>query len=173
MSFVGSVPYRGPDLLAASFPGTALDWSSMTEVLTCHQCGAQFESHGPGTRCPVCSSRVEMRDSRTSGAVYSFSSGGGFRAITWGGGRSVLIAIAAAIAAPFCVSTGLLALFLGAIFDASVLLTLGAVLMTLGLLAFAFFAWKLRRGLQQASRAWRSAGDAPHYDDDRVEGRWQ
>jgi hypothetical protein len=147
----------------------------MIEVLECPKCGTQFESMGPGSRCPVCNARGEPRDQRGSGGAFFFSSnGGGLRAMSWGGGRGLLAAILSAVLFPFLLATGTVALALGAIFDVSVLLTIGVVLMTIGLVVFAFFVWKLWRGYRGLSRAWRGDGfSASRIDDDRISGRWE
>jgi hypothetical protein len=146
----------------------------MIEVLVCPKCGTQFESNGPGSRCPVCNSRGESRNRRGSGAAYFFSSnGGGLRAMSWGGGRGLLLAIASVIAAPFLASTGIIALAIGGIFDVAALVTIGLVLMTFGLVLFVFFLWKLWRGLRGAARAFQGmTAERPYEDDGRIDGRW-
>jgi hypothetical protein len=146
----------------------------MIEVFVCPNCGTQFESRGPGTRCPVCNTRGKSRERRGSGAAYFFSSNGGFRSMTWGGGRGLLLAVLSALLAPVLLSSGLVALAIGAIFDVSFLVTLGLVMMTMGLVLFVFFLWKLVRGLRSAARTWNEMSGAAHQDDDgRVTGRWQ
>ena len=145
----------------------------MIEVLVCPNCGSQFESRGPGTRCPVCNARGERHSRLANNGYAGFSSRPGFRMIAMSGGSGLMLAIVSAIAAPFLISTGIVALALGGIFDVALLVTAGLVLMTLGFVAFAFFLWKLWRGFRGASRAWQDISGASRGDDDRIDGRWQ
>ena len=155
----------------------------MIEVLSCPSCDAQFESNGPGTRCPVCGTRGEARTSRRdephdsqrrSGAAFSFSSnGGGFRAVSWGGGKGLVLAIFSGLLSPFLFASGLIAIALGTVLDVDALLTLGFVLMTIAGVAFAFVLWKLWRGFRGARRAWQAASGRTVFDEDRVAGRWE
>jgi hypothetical protein len=113
----------------------------------------------------------------TGGAAYAFDlrSGRGFRAMAWqGGGRGVLLTIAAVLLFPVLLSGGLIALIIGAVFGVGWLTLVGAAMAALGGLAFLFLMWKLLSGLRGATRMFQgmSPGSARD-DDDRIDGRWQ
>jgi hypothetical protein len=167
----------------------------MSDILTCENCGAPFEDLGPGTRCPSCNARVsrgrrrrevsseaepEQRERESS---FYFNSGTGFRAMGWqgGAGRGVLLAIAAVVLAPMLGVAGLVSLLLGALFDVSLLVTLGLVFLLVTGVALLLVGWKALAALRAARRM--MSGMSSGYgasggsrrdpaDDDRIDGHW-
>jgi membrane protein implicated in regulation of membrane protease activity len=95
-----------------------------------------------------------------------------------GGGRGVLFTLAAVIFAPMLGTTGLVALLIGALFDVSVLVTLGLVLVAVAAVALLFVLWKALSALRAAQRmmgsgyAGRGGMRRDPADDDRISGRW-
>lgn len=90
-----------------------------------------------------------------------------------GGGRSVLLVVAAVLLSPVLLGGGLIALIIGAVFEVGWLATTGAVMAALGTAAVLFLLWKLWSTLRGAARALESVADRPVRDDDSIEGRWE
>ena len=157
----------------------------MIEVLTCPNCGLQFESNGPGTRCPVCKTRGTSQEqqkavpdhAQKAGAAYFYSTNGGLRGVTWGGGKGLVLAIVSGVFTPFLFTMGIIAAAFGAIFAVSALphhrlraddhrgMISGSSSGSSGA------ASEAQNGHGRTSPA--RAGYTRRDDDDRVSGRWE